>query len=160
VRIFQQIATRADEVPIELQGCGANREEITAITINGTLEGCSTIRRGSRLNFLTLDVEFTTSAARCPGTQGEILHRLVSLTNVVYNGQVVAGPPACVSSSRVNATYRFESHDPAFATLFATRGPQTLLPILDRLALGWATATPMVCPPAPIVRGSVARCPS
>jgi hypothetical protein len=161
VRIFQQIAARADEVPIELQGCGSNREEITAITINGTLEGCSTVRRGSRLHFLTLDVEFTTSAARCQGTQGDIPHRLVTLTNVVYSGSVMAGPPACVNGSSVDVTrYRFETHDPAFAALFATRGPQTLLPILDRFALGWATSAPMTCPPGPIVRGSTSRCPS
>src|ERR1043165_1217716 len=87
-RIFQQIATRPEEVPIELQGCGTNREEITAITINGTLEGCSTVSRGAKLQFTTLDVEFTTSGARCQGGQGTIPHRLVTLTNVLYLSDV------------------------------------------------------------------------
>ena len=49
-RIFQQIATRPEEVPIELQGCGTNREEITAITINGTLGSNSAVVRTATID--------------------------------------------------------------------------------------------------------------
>jgi len=159
VRATQQIATSANEVPVELQGCGTNREEITAIAINGTLAGCSTVSRGARMVFPTLDVEFTTSGARCQGTQGQLAHRLVTLTNVVYTASIQPGPPACVRNSAVTG-YTFESHDPGFTTLFTTAGPQTLLPILDRYALGWATSIPRTCPPTPTLGGTTSRCPS
>jgi hypothetical protein len=159
VRATQQIATRAEEVPIELQGCKANHEEITAIALNGTLAGCSTVSRGARMVFPTLDVEFTTDSARCQGTQGLLAHRLVTLTNVVYSASIQPGPPACISNSSVTG-YTFESHDPGFTALFTTAGPQTLLPILDRYALGWASSLPRTCPPTPTFGGTTSRCPS
>jgi hypothetical protein len=158
IRITEQIATRADEVPAELQGCGFNFEEITAITLNGTFAGCPTVARGARMIFPSLDVEFTTDGARCRGGRGRIAHRLVTLTHVVYNATLDAGPPPCVRTSSVT-DYTFESHDPGFNTLFTTAGPQTLLPILDRYALAWATTPPMTCPPAPRISANTSRCP-
>lgn len=162
-----QIATRADEVPVELQGCGVNREEITAIRINGTLAGCVN-GSSADVTFPTLTVFFTTDAARCQGTPGAMPPRVVTLRNVKYTGTIRSGsPPACISNSSVTWD-TFSSDDPGFHTLFLTKGPQTLLPILDRFALTWLAAIPRAvpspvspfCPPFPVLAGTTSRCPS
>jgi hypothetical protein len=166
--IFSQyIATRADEVPVELQGCGVNREEIKAIWIHGALAGCVD-GSGVAVTFPNLVVDFTTSAVRCQGTQGELPQRSVVLRNVKYTASIQSGSsPACVSSSVVTWD-SFDSLDPGFHTLFLTRGPQTMLPILDSYALGWAASIPspvpspppVFCPPTPTLGGTTSRCPS
>jgi len=171
VSFTQQISTRADEVPVELQGCGSNREEITAIAISGTLAGCVD-NSSARVTFPNLVLDFRTSGVRCQGTQGVIAHRLVTLTNVQYTATIESGSSlGCMRNSSVATVYTFHSDDPGFATLFATRGPQTLLPILDRYVLGWLASIPVpppspsptpttTCPPAPTFGGTTTRCPS
>jgi hypothetical protein len=159
MRAFQQIASRAEEVPVELQHCKVNNEEITAISINGLLTGCANLTRGARMTFTSLDVEFTTNGGGCQGsTQGVRAHRLVTLTNVLYTASIQNSSPACVRNSSVTFD-NFFSRDPQFTTLFTTAGPQTLLPILDRYALGWAGSLPRTCPPTPTLGGTRSRCP-
>lgn len=169
IRFSQQIATRVEEVPVELQGCGANHEEITAISIHGTLAACVSVS-GSTMKFPDLVVDFTTSGARCGGSQAVITGRSVSLTDVNYTNTIRSNrPPSCVIGSSVTWNI-FNSADPGFATLFATRGPQTLLPILDRYVLGWLASIPRpsptvspspppTCPPVPTFGGATSRCP-
>jgi hypothetical protein len=167
VAFSHQIATSADEVPVELQRCGFNNEEITAIRINGTLAGCV---NGSSADviFTRLNVFFTTNGARCPGsTQGELPGRVVALINVKYTGTIRSGsPPACISNSIVTWD-RAGSEDPGYEALFRNAGPQTLAPILDRFVLTWlaAVARPnpspvsVFCPPFPRLAGTTSRCP-
>ena len=106
----------------------------------------------------SLALFFTLDGARCQGTPGPVPRR-VDLENVTYTASIRRGPPLCIAESSVTYT-RFESSNPAFAMLFATRGPQTLTPVLDRFALGWLSAGLMTCPPNPIPVGVVTRCPS
>ncbi len=160
VDFSSDIATRADQVPIELQGCGLNREEITAIRIVGRVSGCVDGTQAG-LTFPTLTVIFTTDAARCQGSQGLLPNRSVTMTNVKYTASISSGSsPACIGSSFVT-WIQFQTNDPAYSSLFQLRGPQTMLPILDRFALGWAASVPSSasCPPVPIFGGTTARCP-
>jgi len=165
VHFSQQIATNAGDVPVELQRCRANLDEITAITISGDLVGCAGSE--SDVTFLNLTVAFTTDSNRCPGGSLGIRTPTVTLTDVRYRNNMRFGSPACVSNSSVTG-YTFFTTDPAFATLFATSGPQTLLPILDRYVLGWGATiparpssppSPATCPPRPILGGTTSRCP-
>lgn len=155
------IAPSTNQVPRELQGCGVNREEITAITISGTLAGCvGTDTAG--VTFPRLLVAFTTDSARCGGRQG-VLNRTVALTNVQYTGAFLLGAsPACIRSSSI--TYdTATSTDWQFNTLFVTRGRETLTPILDSFALNWATSNPSVTCPIALTfsgaTGATSRCP-
>jgi hypothetical protein len=156
------IAPSANQVPDELRGCGVNREEITAITIAGTLAGCVGINSAD-VTFPRLLVTFTTSAARCGGTQG-VLVRTVALSNVRYTGDLRSGAsPACISRSTI-AYDTASSQDWQFNTLFVTRGRETLAPILDRFVLSWATSNPTIRCPLGLTfggaTGATSRCPS
>jgi hypothetical protein len=158
VRIFPQISTRADEVPIELQGCGFNQEEIVAINLDGHFSGCSSVPDGARMAFPDLKVEFSTDGARCGAVHGRLDHRPVFLHNVVYTASMRPGPPPCIVSSTVTFDRDFDSRDPAIANLFAAQGVRTLTPILDRYALGWANDALRHCPPEPVFVGVRSRC--
>lgn len=160
-----QIATGPDQVPRELQDCRSRNEEITAITIvEGELAGCTGDERLGVI-FSRLVLEFTTDGARCPGGVRGARPATVTLTNVSYNGRVRRDvTPNCVEDSSVTFGSRdFFTTDARFATLFATQGPQTVLPILDRFMLGWATLPQNTCPPFPtfagITPGGSSRCP-
>jgi hypothetical protein len=167
VSFSQQIATNAGDVPVELQQqrCGTNLEEITAITISGTLVGCA--GSNSEVSFPTLIVDFTMDGARCG--VGGVRHPRVTITNLVYTNRIDFTTLACVRTSAVNVGYTFFTADPGFATLFASGGPQTLLPILDRYVLGWGASIPAIpssppapatCPPRPTLGGTTSRCPN
>ena len=156
-RVTPVISANASEVPIELQGCGVNREEITDIRLNGRFEGCVSLEDGARFVFPMLSVEFTTDGARCQGTPGLRRFRRVDLENVRYTASIRRGPPLCVAESSVTFD-RFSSPDAAFANLFATAGAQTLVPVLDRFALGWLNSPLLVCPPDFRFLGVRSRC--
>ena len=159
------IASNANQVPQELQGCGVNHEEIIAIEISGRLSGCLQTNSVG-LTFPNLQVDFTTSGMRCNGPPADRPQRRVLLVDVKYTGDPRAHlSPACIQSSSVDFMPLISSgEDPDFMRLFATRGPQTLLPILDRFVLGWATSNPAVTCPVSLTfagaTGTTSRCPS
>ena len=160
-----EIASFANQVPIELQGCGINGDEITVIAIDGTLAGCAFKQGEAFITFPQLNVTFTTS--RCDGLRtGPQRHEPVVLLNVIYKYEIQAGSsPPCVRSSEVSWGSSY-SNDPGFNTLFhSPLGPQTLLPILDTYVLAWVASVPArpstattVCPPRPIFNGTRSRC--
>jgi len=152
------IAASADQVPVELQRCGAHGDEISAIVVSGKLSGCANVT--SDIVFSTLTVDFTTDRSRCVGTG---THRAtVELTNVHYTGNLrLFVTPRCVADSWVDP-FGFSTADPGFNTLFLTNGRGTVGPILDSLVLRWAISSPPTCPPSVVFGtslGNRARCP-
>jgi hypothetical protein len=154
------VAPTSSEVPAALFGCGFNREEITAITMSGTVAGC--VGPGSsEVTFPRLVLTFTTDSARCGGTQG-ILNRTVTLTNVRYTNQLRWNSgPTCIRESTISYDTA-GSADPQFNTLFVTHGRETLEPIIDRFVFSWAFSNPPVSCPIALtftgVSGASLRC--
>jgi len=163
-----EISANAGQVPVELIGCGFYGKEISRIVIDGKLAGCAAslgeTEPETKIKFSQLNVIFTTSGGdRCSGSHVSVTHEPVELQNVEYRYNIrrFSSPP-CVSWSAVSWGSSY-SNDPAYHTLFQLRGPQTLLPILDRYVLGWIASIPTegaVCPPRPIFSGTVSRCPT
>lgn len=163
-----EISANADQVPVELIGCGFYDKEISRIVIDGKLAGCADSLNDTepevKIKFSQLNVIFTTRGGnRCSGSEVPVTHEPVVLQNVVYRYNIKRfSSPRCVSWSEVSWGSSY-SNDRAYNTLFQLRGPQTLLPILDRYVLGWIASIPTeggVCPPRPIFGGTVSRCPS
>ena len=157
VPIRVPITSHPDEIS-ELGGCGTHGEEITQIRIVGTIGGCVS-GDSSSIVFPSLTVVFTMSSGRCGGRIVDH-ESAVNLTEVRYSASYrTFPPPACIVSSTVSWS-QFDSADRGFMDLFRTRGPQTLLPILDRLLLTTAeTAGTRQCPPTMVAPRTVTRCP-
>jgi hypothetical protein len=153
------LADNTSEVPVELLGCGVNSDQITGIQMSGQMAGCASMDR-AEVVFTPLVVKFTTAA--CIGNAPPLAERAVALRDVQYtaNLRLDLSPP-CVQSSSVQFPPP-EGSDPAFTTLFRTRGSDTLLPILDRFVLAWASSNPRVTCPFGLtftgVRGITSRC--
>jgi hypothetical protein len=156
-----QIARTPDQVPIELAHCGLHGDEITAIEIQGTIEGCaSDLNDDASLVFSDLTISFTTDGSRCNGQGVRTIP--VVLTNVHYTAHHRFAPP-CVSTSLVAPGYQIgRIDDSAYHTWFATSGGEVLRPILDNLVLRWISSPPGTCPPSSgfgTSPGNTSRCP-
>lgn len=154
-----QIAASADQVPVELQKCGSNKEEITAIAIRGKLSGCA--ERGD-MTFSDLQIDFTTEGTVRCGGQG-MRTSIVYLNNVSYSSTPrLAQTPPCVANSAVTRFGITRIDDVGFHTLFTLNGGDTLRPILNNLLLRWASSPQGTCPPSPVLGtspGNTSACP-